>query len=58
MAKAYSKYLHAWHRAGGDMLMHFNGIAEINDRNYFPMLEKAGKRTPKYNAMINYLRGR
>ena len=58
MGRAYSKYLRAWHRAGGDMLMHFNGIAAIDDRNYFPMLEKAGTRTPKYNAMINYLRGK
>jgi len=58
MGKAYSKYLNAWHRAGGDMLMHFNGIAAIDDRNIFPMLEKAGTRSPKYNAMINYIRGR
>ena len=58
MGTAYSKYLHAWHRAGGDMLMHFNGISAITDRNYFPMLPRAGTRTPKYNAMINYLRGR
>jgi hypothetical protein len=58
MGPAYSKYLRAWNRAGGDMLMHFNGIAKINDRNYFPMLEKAGTSSPKYNAMINYIRGR
>ena len=58
MGKAYSKYLHAWHRAGGDMLMHFNGISAMNDRSYFPMLEKAGGRSAKYNAMIGYLRGR
>ena len=58
MGQAYSKYLQAWHRAGGDMLMHFNGISAINDRNYFPMLEKPGSRSPKYNAMISYLRGR
>jgi hypothetical protein len=58
MGNAYTKYLRAWHRAGGDMLMHFNGIAAIDDRNYFPMLEKAGTRTSKYNAMINYLRGK
>ena len=58
MATAYSKYLRAWHRAGGDMLMHFNGIATMNDRSYFPMLEKPGGRSPKYNAMIGYLRGR
>ena len=58
MGPAYTKYLNAWQRAGGGILMHFNGIAEINDYNYFPMLEKAGTRTPKYNAMINYLRAR
>ena len=58
MGSAYRKYLHAWNRAGGDMLMHFNGIAAIDDRNIFPMLEKAGTRSPKYNAMINYIRGR
>ena len=58
MANAYTKYLNAWHRAGGGMLMHFNGIAAIDDRNYFPMLEKAGTSSPKYNAMINYIRGR
>jgi len=38
--------------------MHFNGISAMNDRSYFPMLEKAGGRSPKYNAMIGYLRGR
>jgi len=58
MGAAYTKYLRAWKRAGGGMLMHFNGIAAIDDRNYFPMLEKAGTRTHKYNAMINYVRGR
>lgn len=58
MGNAYTKYLRAWNRAGGGMLMHFNGIAAIDDRNYFPMLEKAGTRSPKYNAMINYIRGR
>ena len=58
MGNAYTKYLRAWHRAGGGMLMHFNGVAAIDDRNYFPMLEKAGTRSPKYNAMINYIRGR
>jgi len=58
MGKAYIKYLNAWRRNGGDMLMHFNGISAINDRNYFPMLEKAGTRSPKYNAMISYLRGK
>jgi len=58
MGAAYTKYLRAWNRAGGDMMMHFNGIAAIDDRNYFPMLEKSGTRTSKYNAMINYLRGK
>ena len=58
MARAYSKYLNAWNRAGGGMLMHFNGIAAIDDRNYFPMLEKAGTRSPKLNAMVNYIRSR
>lgn len=58
MGNAYTKYLRAWNRAGGDMLMHFNGVAEIDDRNYFPMLEKVGTSSPKYNAMINYMRGR
>ncbi len=58
MGNAYTKYLRAWNRAGGGLLMHFNGIAAIDDRNYFPMLEKAGTRSPKYNAMINYLRGK
>ncbi len=58
MGNAYTKYLRAWNRAGGGLLMHFNGIAAIDDRNIFPMLEKAGTRTPKYNAMINYLRGK
>ncbi len=58
MGNAYTKYLRAWNRAGGGLLMHFNGIAAIDDRNYFPMLEKSGTRTPKYNAMINYLRGK
>ena len=58
MARAYTKYLNAWNRAGGGMLMHFNGIAAIDDRNYFPMLEKAGTRSPKLNAMVNYIRSR
>lgn len=58
MAKAYSKYLNAWNRAGGGILMHFNGIAAIDDRNYFPMLEKAGTRSPKLNALTDYLQGR
>ena len=58
MGNAYRKYLNAWNRAGGGMLMHFNGVAAIDDRNYFPMLEKAGTSSPKYNAMINYIRGR
>jgi hypothetical protein len=58
MGAAYTKYLRAWNRAGGGLLMHFNGIAAIDDRNYFPMLEKSGTRTSKYNAMINYLRGK
>ena len=58
MGRAYSKYLNAWNRAGGGLLMHFNGIAAIDDRNYFPMLEKAGTRSPKLNAMTNYIRGR
>jgi len=58
MGTAYNKYLRAWSRAGGGMLMHFNGIAAIDDKNIFPMLEKAGTRSPKYNAMINYIRGR
>ena len=58
MGNAYTKYLNAWNRAGGGMLMHFNGIAAIDDGNYFPMLEKAGTRSPKLNAMTNYIRSR
>lgn len=57
MQNAYTKYLNAWHRNGGDLLMHFNGIAATDDLNYFPMLDKPGGRSPKYNAMLAYLRG-
>jgi len=58
MGTAYLKFLNAWNRAGGGMLMHFNGISAMNDRNIFPMLDKPGGRSAKYNAMISYLRGR
>ncbi|MCK5903240.1 MAG: hypothetical protein KAG28_08840 [Cocleimonas sp.] len=59
MSQAYSKYLRTWRREGGGLLMHFNGIATINNHSYFGMLDNVEqKSSPKYNALIGFLRGR
>jgi hypothetical protein len=59
MAQAYSKYLNTWRNQGGGLLMHFNGIATINNHSYFGMLDNVEQHSsPKYNALIGFLRGR
>ncbi|HIO91573.1 MAG TPA: hypothetical protein EYG68_01865 [Leucothrix mucor] len=59
MGQAYSKYLRTWRNQGGGLLMHFNGIATINNHSYFGMLDNVEQHSsPKYNALINFLRGR
>ncbi len=59
MVRAYQQYLHAWRNNGGGMIMHFNGISNIDNHNYFAMLERPERpNSPKYNALINFLRGR
>ena len=59
MAQAYSRYLNTWRNQGGGLLMHFNGIATINNRSYFGMLDNVEQHSsPKYNALIGFLRGR
>jgi hypothetical protein len=57
MKTAYQRYLQAWKRHGGDLLMHFYGIGESDSRNYFSMLEYVNQRSsPKYEALLQYLR--
>lgn len=59
MIQAYQQYLQAWKRSGAGMMMHFNGISNIDNRNYFAMLERPeNPNSAKYRAMMNYLQGR
>lgn len=59
MAHAYTRYLNTWRQQGGGLLMHFNGIATINSRSYFGMLDNVEQHSsPKYNALISFLRAR
>ncbi len=59
MAQAYSRYLNTWRNQGGGLLMHFNGIATINNHSYFGMLDNVEQHSsPKYNALISFLHGR
>jgi hypothetical protein len=59
MAQAYSKYLNTWRNQGGGLLMHFNGIATINNHSYFGILDNVEQHSsPKYNALISFLQDR
>lgn len=57
MRTAYQRYLQAWRREGGKLLVHFYGIGETDSRNYFSMLEHVGQATsPKYQALLSFLK--
>jgi hypothetical protein len=57
LIQAYQQYLQAWKRSGGGMMMHFNGISNIDNRNYFAMLERPeNPNSAKYRALMQYLR--
>ena len=59
MIRPYQQYLRAWNNSGAGMMMHFNGISNIDNRNYFAMLERPeNPNSAKYRALIGYLRGR
>ena len=59
MIQSYQQYLNAWGRSGAGIMMHFNGISNIDNRNYFAMLERPeNPNSAKYRALTNYLRGR
>lgn len=57
MQTAYNRYLQAWRREGGKLMVHFYGIGETDPRNFFSILEHVGQRTsPKYQALLQALR--
>ena len=59
MIQAYQQYLQAWKRSGAGIMMHFNGISNIDNRNYFAMLERPeNPNSAKYRALTQYLRQR
>lgn len=57
MRAAYLRYLQAWKREGGKLMVHFYGIGETDPRNFFSILEHSGQQTsPKYQALLQYMR--
>ena len=59
MIGPYQQYLRAWNNSGAGMMMHFNGISNIDNRNYFAMLERPeNPNSAKYRALTSYLRQR
>ena len=59
MIQSYQQYLNAWGRSGAGIMMHFNGISNIDNRNYFAMLERPeNPNSAKYRALTNYLKAR
>ena len=59
MIQSYQQYLQAWKRSGAGIMMHFNGISNIDNRNYFAMLERPeNPNSAKYRALTQYLRQR
>ncbi len=56
MQEAYQRYLTGWAEHGGGLLMHFYGIGELTNKNFFSMLDHVGQAsTPKYAALMQYL---
>ncbi|HIO91710.1 MAG TPA: hypothetical protein EYG68_02565 [Leucothrix mucor] len=56
MQSAYQRYLNGWAQHGGGLLMHFYGIGELSEKNFFSMLDHTGEAsTPKYAALMQYL---
>ncbi len=56
MQQAYERYLSGWEKHGGGLLMHFYGIGELTNKNFFSMLDYPNQAsTPKYAALMNYL---
>ncbi len=56
MQEAYARYLSGWAKHGGGLLMHFYGIGELTNKNFFSMLDHVNQAsTPKYAALMNYL---
>ncbi len=56
MQGAYQRYLNGWAQHGGGLLMHFYGIGELTDKNFFSMLDYVDSPpTPKYTALMQYL---
>lgn len=59
MLQAYRQYLQAWRRSGADIMMHFRGIGQNNNHEYFHMLERPeNPNSAKYRALTEYLRQR
>jgi hypothetical protein len=57
MGQLYTQYLNTWKKAGGGILLHFYGIAVSEPDTAFGMLENVNSNSsPKYNALMNYLR--
>ncbi|MCK5813892.1 MAG: hypothetical protein KAH03_06525 [Cocleimonas sp.] len=56
MQEAYERYLSGWAKHGGGLLMHFYGIGELTNKNFFSMLDHVNQAsTPKYAALMQYL---
>jgi hypothetical protein len=56
MQEAYARYLSGWAKHGGGLLMHFYGIGELTNKNFFSMLDHVNQAsTPKYAALMQYL---
>ncbi len=56
MQQAYERYLSGWAKHGGGLLMHFYGIGELTNKNFFSMLDYSNQTsTPKYAALMDYL---
>lgn len=56
MGDLYRQYLARWRNSGGDLLMHFYGIAQSEPNTAFGMLETSNSsNTPKYDALLQYL---
>lgn len=59
MGDLYRQYLNRWRSSGGDLLMHFYGIAQSEPNTAFGMLETSNSgNTPKYNALLQYLQAK
>ena len=59
MLQAYRQYMQAWKRSGADIMMHFRGIGQNNNHEYFHMLERPeNPNSVKYRALTEYLRQR